>query len=238
MQSRPSRALWIAYQESHWTLISGASGLHPGKRISNEKNQWKATCGVVLQSLGKLSAARKMYEEVLAGVRGMGNHDKESYAISDIGAPLLEQGRLVENQKMLEQARDYWKNSGNRSALSDALSNLGDVAEAHADLLTAGQRYQDTLSNRRDLGDQARSAESQVSLATLSVEEGQPETALAPTRQAADVFRANKAPEDEATANLLLARILLDLHRPSRSHQGDCCRSASSPPKVKTPECG
>jgi len=130
---------------------------------------------------------------------------------------LVEQGRLAEAQKPLEEARDVWRNSGNRDAQAYALYNLGSVAKARGDLLAARQRHQEALSIQQQLAEQVPAGQSQLSLATLSLEEGHPEAALAPTRQALEVFRTNKAVDDEADADLLLARILLEMHQRSEA---------------------
>ncbi len=166
-------------------------------------------CGVALQNLGNLPAARQQFQEALEIYREVGNRDSEALGIHALGALLVDQGNLSEGQKMLEQARAFWKDTGNRRSLSYAIFNLGLVAEERGDLPVARQRYQEALSIRRDLGEQVGAAESEVSLAGLSVEQGHPEAGLASAREAAGIFRVNNSPDDEATAYLVVARALL-----------------------------
>ncbi|MGA3073557.1 MAG: tetratricopeptide repeat protein [Bryobacteraceae bacterium] len=174
-------------------------------------------CGVALQILGNLSVAKEMYQEALGIYREVGNHDREAFSIDALGSLLLDQGNLTEGQKMLEQAGAFWKESGNRGALAFALSNLAETAETRGDLLAARQKHQEALSIRRDLGQQVGAAQSEIGLATLSIEEGRPEAALAPAREVAEVFRINKAPDDEAAAYRIVARALLLEHKASEA---------------------
>jgi len=174
-------------------------------------------CGVALQALGNLSAAKKMYLEARDIYREIGNRDDEALGIHALGALLVDQGSLLEGQKMLEQARAFWKDSGNQRALTYALYNLGETAEERGDLSTARQRHQEALSIRRHIADQVSVAESEIGLATLSIEGGHPEAALAPAREAIVVFRTNKDGDDEAVADLVVARVLLLEHKPGEA---------------------
>src|SRR5262249_32659603 len=60
-----------------------------------------------------------------------------------------------------------------------------------------------------ELGERAGEAQSQVALAELSLEEGQPASAQEPVRKALEVFRQQKLSDDELDAHLVLARALL-----------------------------
>jgi len=172
------------------------------------------SCGIARGSLADLSAAKTMYQEALGIYRETGNHDAEAYAVDALGDMLVQQGHIAEGQKMLEEARDFWNSSGNRHGLAYALFDLGEIAELRGDFATARQRYQEASSMRRELGEQVSVAQSQASLAALSIEEGHPEAALPLARQALEVFRRNKAVE-EAGAYLLLARVLLAMQQRS-----------------------
>src|SRR5205807_10231873 len=89
----------------------------------------------------------------------------------------------------------------------------GDVLLAKGSLTEARQKYEMALRIRNEIGEKPSAAENQVSLAELSVEEGHPENALAPVRDALAVFESEKLSDDEIFSVAVLAKALLALGR-------------------------
>jgi eukaryotic-like serine/threonine-protein kinase len=86
---------------------------------------------------------------------------------------------------------------------------LGDVLVAEGDLPGARRQYQEALEMRQKLGEMDLIAESQVSLAKLSLDEGHPEQGEPLVRSAIAEFEKEKSTPDEVGAYVVLSRVLL-----------------------------
>jgi tetratricopeptide (TPR) repeat protein len=86
---------------------------------------------------------------------------------------------------------------------------LGEALEAEADFAEARQQFEQTLSIRQKVGQSDLAAESQVELAVLCIEEGQPAQAEGLLRTALAEFEKEKGDPDSASAYTNLSRALL-----------------------------
>ena len=166
--------------------------------------------GHELGSEGRLEEARKMYQRTGDDAVALGNKDIQGLATLDIA--LLDQsgGNLDHAQLLFQQARELFAAVDDKAQLTSAINGLGEITMLKGNFDTAQKLFEEALAIRRSAHQTVPAAETQLDLALLSLEKGEPtaglETAL---RQAMDVFHYGKAIDDEAIDSALLARILL-----------------------------
>jgi DNA-binding winged helix-turn-helix (wHTH) protein/tetratricopeptide (TPR) repeat protein len=165
--------------------------------------------GIILQQQGELAEARNMYEGSLAMARQAENKANQEMALTNLGELLFESGDLPSSQKAFEEASSLGHEVGEQSVLSYAVVGLGDVLRQEGDLEGARKKYEESLAARNQLGEKETAAQSRVALSLISIEEGKLDEAEHSAREAADEFREQKAPADEATAQMVIARVLL-----------------------------
>jgi DNA-binding winged helix-turn-helix (wHTH) protein/tetratricopeptide (TPR) repeat protein len=181
---------------------------------------------IILQQQGDLAEARGMYEGSLAMARQAENKANQEMALVNLGSLLFELGDLPACQKALEEATSLGHEIGEQSVLSYALVGLGDVLRQEGDLEGARKKYEESLAARNQLGEKETAAQSRVALSLISIEEGKLDEAEHSAREAGDEFRERKAPADEATAQIVLARVLL-MRRQNKSAEQAIDRALS-----------
>ncbi len=164
---------------------------------------------VALEDLKDLSGAKKNYEEALAIYNQIGEKVGIALAKMNVGGILYYQGKLGEAKKLFEEAVVISREIEKKSWVAAALSRVAEVLMAEGNLSESRAKHEEALAIRNELGEKETIAESQLALAQLSIEEGQPEKAVLPARQAAEVFRAIKAIQLEPAAGEVLAQSLL-----------------------------
>ena len=97
---------------------------------------------------------------------------------------------------------------GGYEYLTSAMIVLGDVSMAQGDLAGARRQFEESLQIRKKMGEQDLVAESQVSLADLSIEENHPEQAEPLLREAIVEFEKENATPDEISVYVELSRVL------------------------------
>jgi tetratricopeptide (TPR) repeat protein len=164
---------------------------------------------ILLQQQGDLAEARNMYEGSLAMARQAENKISQELALVNLGSLLFESGDLPLSQKAFEDAISLGREIGEQSILSYAVLGLGDILRQEGDLEGARKKYEESLSTRNQLGEKETAAESRVALSLVAIEDSKLDEAEHSAREAADEFRKQKAPADEATAQMVIARVLL-----------------------------
>jgi DNA-binding winged helix-turn-helix (wHTH) protein/tetratricopeptide (TPR) repeat protein/TolB-like protein len=163
----------------------------------------------VLYLRGNLLDAAKIYQQVIESEAFL-DPSGPSYAMYRLADLELAQGQTKKAQDLATQAIDLIRPThGGTQYLTVAMAVLGDALMAQGDLASARQQYQQTLETRQKLGDQYLVAESQVSLAELSIEEGHPEQAEPLLRPAIAQFEREKEDPDATGAYTLFSRALL-----------------------------
>jgi tetratricopeptide (TPR) repeat protein len=89
--------------------------------------------------------------------------------------------------------------------------NLGDVQVAQGNLSGAGQSYREALKTQKSLGQKADAAYSQISLATLALEERKPDDAKKLAQEAVTELADEKDVGGEAQGRGTLSLAMLDL---------------------------
>jgi tetratricopeptide (TPR) repeat protein len=163
----------------------------------------------VLYLRGNLSGAAKLYQQTIE-VEALIDRSAPGYAMYRLADLELAQGQSKKARDLATQAVDVMRPThGGYQYLTGAMVVLGDALMAQGDLAGARQQYQQTLETRQKLGEQDLVAESQVSLAELSLEEGHPEQTETLLRPAIAEFEKEKETPDATSAYTLLSRTLL-----------------------------
>lgn len=163
----------------------------------------------ILYLRGNLPAAAKLYEQDVK-LETLLDPPDPSYAMYRLADLRLAQGRVKEAQPLAQQAVDILRPmQGGYQYLTSAMIVLGDALKAGGDLKGAGQQYQSALDIRQRTGEAGLMAESQISLADLSLDENQPEQAEALLHQAIPEFEKEQGDPDAISAYLVLSHALL-----------------------------
>jgi len=163
----------------------------------------------VLYLRGKLSDAAKLYRQAIDSLALL-DPSEPAYAMYRLADLELAQGQTKKAQDLAAQAVDLMRPThGGYQYLTGAMAVLGDALMAQGDLAGARQQYQQALETRQKLGEQDLVAESQVSLAELSFEEGHPEQAETLLRPAIAEFEKENGTPDATGAYTLFSRTLL-----------------------------
>jgi tetratricopeptide (TPR) repeat protein len=154
------------------------------------------------------------------------------YRLADLE---LAQGNPKDAHHHAEEAVEALRpDQGGYQYLTGAMAVLGDVMMAEGDLPGARKQYEQAVAIRRKTSEQGLVAETQVSLAALSIEEGHPEQAEPLLREAIVEFEKESATPALASALLELSRALLlqaklDEARKTIHHAADLSKGSPDP---------
>jgi eukaryotic-like serine/threonine-protein kinase len=165
--------------------------------------------GVNLMVQGDFAGAQQMLRASIVTANETGDQTGVVQASINLGSISLAQGELAEAQQDFGAALSGSRKLGLKREESYALSGSGDVLLAQDDLASAEKNYQDSLAISTQLGQKGGVASSQVSLAILTLDKGQPEQAEVLARQAAQEFQAEKDADQEAGARDAIAQSLI-----------------------------
>jgi DNA-binding winged helix-turn-helix (wHTH) protein/tetratricopeptide (TPR) repeat protein len=176
----------------------------------------KNNVGVALENIadvlylrGNLSSAGKVYAQTLEIESSLDPSDP-GYPLYRLADLALAQGQVQEAHRRADQAISAYRlQQGSYQYLTSVMVVLGDVLVAEGDLPGARRQYQEALEMRQKLGEMDLIAESQVSLAKLSLDEGHPEQGEPLVRSAIAEFEKEKSTPDEVGAYVVLSRVLL-----------------------------
>jgi DNA-binding winged helix-turn-helix (wHTH) protein/tetratricopeptide (TPR) repeat protein len=174
--------------------------------------------GHELGSEGRLEEARKMYQRTSDDAVALGNKDIEGLATVDIAQLDQSEGNLDHAQLLFQQARELFTAVDDKAQLTNAIDGLGEIEMLKGDFDTAQKLFEEALAVRQSAYQTVPAAETQLDLALLSLEKREATAELeAAVQQAMDVFRHDKAIDDEAVGTALLARILLSRGKAAES---------------------
>jgi DNA-binding winged helix-turn-helix (wHTH) protein/tetratricopeptide (TPR) repeat protein len=173
----------------------------------------KDNLGNVHYLMGDLKISQDLLQEALAGFRDVGSKTSVANALENLAATVSGQGDLEGARKMLEEALAIDRKQGVKSEAAWGLAGLGDIDLAEGKLDDASRDYNEALSIRSEIGEKGTIAESQLALAILALERGQPGETENRIREAREEFRKEKQIDDEMLANTVLARALVAQHK-------------------------
>jgi tetratricopeptide (TPR) repeat protein len=159
---------------------------------------------------GNLPLARKTFEETAAIAHQIGDKSSEAAAELNLGSVSLEQGSLPVAKQKKEAALAIYREIGDQSSIATALFDLGEIQHIQGDLVGATARHDEALHIAEQLGEKGTIAMNRLALAILYTEQDRAGDAEQSARQAAEEYRAESRPDDQASALLVLAQLYRD----------------------------
>jgi tetratricopeptide (TPR) repeat protein len=160
-------------------------------------------------AVGDATGARKLLEAATPDYEAIQDQDGVALNLNNLGDLLHETGNLQAAETTYQQARATAQEIDDKSALAYVLNGMGDVLTDRGDLTGARSVYEQSLSLRRQIGEKATAGETEVALARVSIEEGQPAKAETVLRQWIDQFAREHQSDDELMARTYLVESLL-----------------------------
>ena len=172
--------------------------------------------GAIFMS-GDLQNARKSFEQAISEYQAIGDKHGAADALDNLAETLALLGHLDEAEAHAQQALGADRAMGEKSTEASVLDTLGKIAEKRGDLAAARSRYSEALSLRNAISEKGTAAESSVSLANLTIEEGQPEKVQGLLDGPKAEFQKEKMVDDELLADVIVAKSLLALSKPAEA---------------------
>jgi eukaryotic-like serine/threonine-protein kinase len=167
--------------------------------------------GTVLDGQGDSAAAKKTLEQAVALDLAGGQTNPSIDKLIDLGDALQHLGVLLGARKNYENALTLARAAGDKSMAAYAHAGLGNLELKAADFKQAHKDHEEALALRNELGEKDTIAVTRVAIAELAIEEGHPDAAEAPAREARDEFqRAHKSDDQITAATTLVGALLAD----------------------------
>ena len=165
--------------------------------------------GAIYLMQGNLMEAKKSFEASVAPTQALGDKDGMALLLNNLASLYRYQGSLETALTTYAQATATAREIDDKSALGYVLTGIGDVLTDRGDLKGARKSYQESLALRQQAGQAQFSAETEVALAQVTIEEGHAADAEATLRKCKDQFHREKQADDELTASSALTQALL-----------------------------
>jgi tetratricopeptide (TPR) repeat protein len=165
--------------------------------------------GDVLMFQGHLVEARQMLNAAIPDYEAIEDTGGVALVLNDLADLSQEEGNLQEAEVNLRKAQGLASGRGDGSPLAYVYSSLGDVQMARNDLAEARKSYEKSLALRKQIGEIQSSAQTQVSLAKLSIEEGHAADVEQTLRKCRTEFQGQGQRDDEIDATIVLTEGLL-----------------------------
>jgi DNA-binding winged helix-turn-helix (wHTH) protein/tetratricopeptide (TPR) repeat protein len=163
----------------------------------------------ILYLKGDLAGAEKSYRQTLDFIATI-DHGEPGYPLYRLADLKLAQGNVKDAHRLAQQAIDSMPPSlGAYQYRTSAMIVLGEVLQAEGDLQGARRLYEETRETRQKMGANDLSAESQVAIANLLLEQDRPLDAEPLFRSAIAEFESENGAPDASGAYALLSRTLL-----------------------------
>jgi tetratricopeptide (TPR) repeat protein len=165
--------------------------------------------GDALVSEGKLEEGRKLLLESVPNYQAIEDKDGLARVLNDLGDLSKQKGDLKSAENSYQQAKSTAEGIDDKSLIAYVYSGLGDILAERANLDAARSSYEQSLKLRNEAGESLTAAETQVSLARLSIEQGHPAEAETAARKCEEQFHHEQQADDELLASVVLAQSLL-----------------------------
>ena len=175
--------------------------------------------GILLHQQGDLRGAQSAFEQAITAARQIGSKNSLAGSTMNLGVVLFERGNLDAAEKSYQDALAIQTTLGAKSQMASTLISLGDLQVVRANLSDAEKQYRLAMSIQQELGEKGSIALSQTGWANLLLERDQAEQAEAALRSAIAELHAEKDPEGETAARLVLARSLLSQRKAAEAEK-------------------
>jgi tetratricopeptide (TPR) repeat protein len=160
-------------------------------------------------SQGDLMEAKKLLEESIPEYQTVDDKEGVVLNLDSLGDIWRQSGELDRAQTAYQQAEVIARKIEDKNATAYVLNGMGDVALDRGDLALARKRYEEALALRNQAGEKQSAAESRVSLARLTIEEGHASDAETSARSSEQQFHQEQQADDELSASIVLIEALL-----------------------------
>jgi serine/threonine protein kinase/Tfp pilus assembly protein PilF len=173
----------------------------------------------IMQYKGDLSGATRRNEQVLAIAKESGNLSMESGTLNNLIDLYTTQGDLATAKELLSRANTVFAKTGEKRGTAIALGGWGKILMAENNLAGARQKYEESLRILTLNDEKQLLPYSQMSLATLEIEQGLTSDAQALLTQVMNYFHSQKNNADEGWAMGIYARAELESGNIARAQQ-------------------
>jgi len=163
---------------------------------------------VVLRAQGELAAAQRRFEESLGIAREIGDRVIVVNRLFNIADVHRIRGQLDAARPALEEAMAIAREGGDREGIARTLLGQALVMIAQGQGGSARGLLEEALAIRLELGQKAYAADVKGALAELALDDGRAVEAATALRAAVEEFQRQGRLDDEATAQVALARAL------------------------------
>jgi eukaryotic-like serine/threonine-protein kinase len=170
---------------------------------------------------GNLTDAARSLSDAIPGYKEMGDKDGVALALADLAEVERRRGDLEAALTTYQEARVIANEIGDKRAIAYVLAGVGDVFADRGDLGAARKSYEESLALRKQTGEKQTVAETELSLARLSLEEGRAADAETLIRKCKEQFHQDHQADDELSASMVLMDDLL-----AEARYGDAAKEA------------
>jgi tetratricopeptide (TPR) repeat protein len=189
-------------------LYERALGLYDAVGFRRGVSTQVNNIAVVLRAQGDLAAAQRRFEESLAVAREIGDRVLVVNRLFNIADVHRIRGDLAAAGPPLAEALEMARAAGDREGQARTLAGQALLRMAQGDREGARRLLEDAQAIRLELGQKGYSADLKVTQAELALDDGRPADAVPALRAAVDEFQRQRRLDDEAAAQVTLARAL------------------------------
>jgi tetratricopeptide (TPR) repeat protein len=165
-----------AYQQA-------ATGFEQAKLPQKQAQSLQAMASI-LEDHGQLEQAKTAYQQVVSLDQQFGRPEDQVRSLNDLASVTLRQGHSADAVQTLQQAVKLLTSAKVDAAVhSDIYSNLGTAHQQAQNYPEALQAYQQAMQSARQMRDRERYTSGLQQLATLYVQNNQPDEAMAALRR-------------------------------------------------------
>jgi len=178
----------LADQSGQWeqavNAYQQAASSFENAKLSQRQAQCLQASASILEEHGQLEQAKAAYQQVVTLDRQFGAPDDQVRSLNDLASVMLRQGNSADAVQTLQQATGILPSAKLPADMhSDIYSNLGAAQQQAQNYPEAIQAYQLSLQSARQIRDRGRYTSGLQQLATLYVQNNQPDQAMAALRK-------------------------------------------------------
>jgi eukaryotic-like serine/threonine-protein kinase len=158
---------------------------------------------------GDLKQARKLLEDSVPNYAAVDDKEGVALSLNNLGDLARQSGDLPLAETNYLKARATAEEIENKSAVAYVLMGLGDVYKDRGEIAQARKHYEGSLALRKQTGEKQTLGETEVALASLSIEDGHAAESETTLRQWKNQFHSERQADDELVASVGLVLALL-----------------------------
>ncbi len=165
--------------------------------------------GDILLARGDLVGAERALSQALSGYKELDDKDGVALNLNDLAEISRRRGDLEKALATYQQAKASAQEIDDESAIAYVQHGVGDVLFDRGDLAGARASYEEALAIRKQTGEIQLTAETELAIARLSIEEGHAPAAETVIRKCKEQFHKDQQTNDELEAGTVLIDALV-----------------------------